>query len=340
VNAALPGIRGLFQQRVSGDDALLRLTRLRFSQTGMPAELYADTPDELDELLGYVPDHQTPPTVHLNRRVDLLQEHGRALVSDFAARFAGRVSGLVVHDQVSMLHRTPELVAALRQVGDRSDGPFVFLEYAARLPLDWFADVAHAVAGVQRSSVCVDIGHVGLAEVRRRLAEQDGRAAAVRLGDPDLADQADRVQQATGLGLPAVLALVAQLGALGKTLHLHLHDGHPAVPGLSDHFSFLTRFPVPFGYQGARSLPPLFGPAGLAAILHQALDSCGPQRLSLTLEIHQAEGRLPLDAEAVALFGHWADLTNAERLNYWLSVIADNQVLASSLLRARQRPPG
>ena len=48
---------------------------------------------------------------------------------------------------------------------------------------------------------------------------------------------------------------------------------------------------------------------------------------SLTLEIHQAEGRLPL-GDAEGLFGHWRDVTNAERMNYWLSVIAQNHELA------------
>jgi hypothetical protein len=43
------------------------------------------------------------------------------------------------------------------------------------------------------------------------------------------------------------------------------------------------------------------------------------------------DGRLPLGA-ASELFTHWRDLTNAERMNYWLCVLADNHLLATSFL--------
>lgn len=335
----LPGIRGLFQQHVAGDDALLRLTGLRFAQAGMPAELYADHPHDLERLLRHVPAHPTLPTLHLNRGLDLLDASGRATVSEFATRFAGRISGIVVHDRRHMIGREDALADALRELGDRESGPMVFLEYAAGAPLDWFAAMAHRVANVPRASSCIDVGHVGLAEVRRRLAaEAGGRAAAFSLTDPALPDHVERVQEATRCGLPAVLGLIADLAPLRKPLHFHLHDGHPAVPGLSDHFGFLTRFAIGFEHRGARSLAPMFGPTGLAAILAQAVDRCGIDQLSLTLEIHQAEGRLPLDAEAAKLFRHWLDLTNAERQNYWLSVITENHVLADSGLRAAVLP--
>jgi hypothetical protein len=111
----------------------------------------------------------------------------------------------------------------------------------------------------------------------------------------------------------------------------HLHDGHPLVRGLADHFSFFTRFPVPFEVAGAHALPSLFGPVGLAAVLQHAVLSSPVASASLTLEIHQVEGRLPLDA-AAELFAHWRDLTNAERMNYWLSVLSDNHWLAATLL--------
>jgi hypothetical protein len=336
-----PGIRGLFQQRVAGDAALLQLTRLRFDQAGMPAEVYADSPEELEYLLGLVPEHPTLPAVHLNRRLNLLEPADLATVAEFVARFDGRVSGFVVHDRPRMIGREAVLVEGLRELGGRESGPMVFLEYAAGTPLDWFTGVAHLLADLPRVSICVDTGHVGLAEVRRQLAAgPGGRAATFSLTDPALPQHVDRVQAATRAGLPAVLALIAELAPLGKTLHLHLHDGHPAVTGLSDHFSFLTRFPIAFDYHGARSLEPMFGPAGLAAVLRQAVTCCTPERLSITLEIHQAEGRLPLSADAIELFRHWIDLTNAERLNYWLSVIAENHVLADSYLEAALRPEG
>jgi hypothetical protein len=39
----VPPLHALFQRRVDGDDALLRLARLRFEQAGLAAEVYADT---------------------------------------------------------------------------------------------------------------------------------------------------------------------------------------------------------------------------------------------------------------------------------------------------------
>lgn len=333
--AAQPGIRGLFQQRVDGDDALLRLAALRFAQAGMPAELYAETPDQLDRLLGHLPEHGTLPTVHLDRRLSLLTDTGRQAVTAFTTRFRGRVAGFVVHDQPDMRHRTADLLAGMAQVGDRRGGPFVFLEYAARHPLDWFTGVARQAAGIERASLCVDIGHVGRAaagDVIRDLlgpaTAGSGRSGRPLLTDPDLAATVEAVEEGNRAGLPAVLDVVEQLGEVGKTVHFHLHDAHPAVPGLADHFGFLSRFPIGFERHGVRSLPPMFGPDGLAAILATADRVLGPQRQSLTLEIHQIQGRLPLDPEAAALFGHWADLAGAETLNQWLDVIAQNHRLA------------
>jgi hypothetical protein len=48
----------------------------------------------------------------------------------------------------------------------------------------------------------------------------------------------------------------------------------------------------------------------------------------MTLEIHEHDGRLPL-GDAAPLFRHWQDLTNAERMNHWLAVLADNQAIAT-----------
>ena len=159
----------------------------------------------------------------------------------------------------------------------------------------------------------------------------------IELGTVTAESVAD-VQDATRAALPVVLDLVRAVGPLGKTVHLHLHDGHPLIPGLADHFSFLTRVPVPFAVDGRRSLDPMYGPAGLAEILRVATEACGTGRASFTLEIHQVEGRLPV--HDTDLFGHWRDLTNAERMNYRLAVLADNHLLARTALAdgARQVP--
>ena len=170
--AWLPGVRALFQQRVSGDDALLRLAGRRFREAGMPAELYAENPDQLEHLLAFVPEHSTLPTVHLSRSANLLQQSGRELVEGFTDRFAGRVAGLVVHDKAGMAERLAELVAAMRALGAptsaRAGRPMVYLEYATGLPIEAFVSVAEQLADVELASMCIDIGHVGIQHARGR----------------------------------------------------------------------------------------------------------------------------------------------------------------------------
>jgi hypothetical protein len=151
------------------------------------------------------------------------------------------------------------------------------------------------------------------------------------LTDPQLPEVAEQVQTATESARAMVLQLIRRIGAIGKPVHFHLHDGHPLVSRQPDHFSFFTRFPVSFEVGSAYALPPLFGPEGLAAVLDEAVRSCAPLDPSFSLEIHQVDGRLPLGA-AAELFTHWRDLTNAERMNYWLCVLADNHMLATSFL--------
>ena len=46
-----------------------------------------------------------------------------------------------------------------------------------------------------------------------------------------------------------------------------------------------------------------------------------------------ARFRVPL-GEAAPLFRHWIDLSNAERMNHWLSILAENNVLLSSALQS------
>ncbi len=136
-----------------------------------------------------------------------------------------------------------------------------------------------------------------------------------------------------GAALPAVLDLTRSLGSLGKPLHFHLHDGHPLVDGLQDHISFLERYPIPFEHHGRLSLEPLYGPAGLSRVVAAVASSAAGQSSALTLEIHEHEGRLPL-GDAAPLFGHWRDLTNAERMNQWLAVLADNSAIATMPVRS------
>jgi len=336
-------LHALFQRRVAGDDALLELARLRFTQTGLAAELYADTPGELEHVLRFVPPHRHLPTVHLNRGLNLLHEPGRATVGEFAGRFAGRVGGLVVHDQRDMGDQTDRLLAVLRELDARlcelPDAPFVFLEYAAHLEPAWFVELAEKLQDAERVSVCIDIGHVGNRQASARFAR---RHPGVNLrdltpGDARLPELAADVQDAVQGAVGDVLDVTRAIGRLGKRLHFHLHDAHPLIPGLADHFSFLIRLPIPFGYQRRRSLSMMYGPGGLARVISAAIEAGGLPQVSFTLEIHQVEGRLPL-ADAAPLFSHWQDTTNAERMNYWLSVLGENALLASQAIAQLAQP--
>ena len=126
----------------------------------------------------------------------------------------------------------------------------------------------------------------------------------------------------------------ARSARLGKHVHLHLHDGHPLIPGLADHFTFLTRLPVPFSYQGRRSLSMMYGPGGLASIVSAATGRAArsecPSRWRSTRS--KAGCRSPTQRGCSP---HWRDLTNAERMNYWLSVLGENALLVSPHLAGR-----
>lgn len=325
-----PVVRGLFQQRFGGDDALLRLARLRFAQQGMPAEVYAHSPDALDSVLRFAPDQ---PTVHLDRATDVRSSAGQAAVEAFTARFAGRVAGFVVHDQVGMAADVPQVVAALRGLG-RADRPTVYLEYAAGMDPALFLEIGEGLRDADGVGLCIDVGHVGIRRARDRFAALHPDLPALALDDPRLPEFVDAVQECVAAALPAVLDLVRAAGALGRTVHHHLHDGHPLLPGTPDHRSFLFRPPIPFAHNGRCSLDPLYGPDGLAALLRAADETTAPDGPSLTLEIHKADGRRPLD-DAADLFTHWRDRTNAERMNHLLAVIAGDHTLAVAALAGR-----
>ena len=320
-----PQLRGIFQRRHAGDDALMELARVRFEQAGLGAELYAHDADELERMLAFVPDVPLDPTVHLHRGLDLRAAGDRATVAAFARRFAGRVGGFVVHDQRHMAGHTDALVAALHDLDGEVAGlgPTVFLEYASGHPLEWFGDLAERLAGLRSVSLCIDVGHVGIHQARQTFAAAHPGVEPTELRGDALAQVAGDVQAAVDSALPAVVELTSVVSRVGAPLHLHLHDGHPLIPGVSDHFSFLMRLPVPFTYDGRRALDPLYGPDGLRAIVAAADEAAAVSAPSLTLEIHQAEGRRPL-GDAADLFAHWTDVTNAERTNHWLAVLAEN----------------
>jgi hypothetical protein len=341
-----PPVLALFQKRFDGDDALLELARVRFTQAGLGPEYYAETPQDLGALLGFRPGTDVPAAVHLPRDLDLLDPADRARITDFARACPGEVRSLVVHDQPELATRTGEYTAALGRLdamlADLDAGPRLFVEYAALLPPDRFVGVFREISGLERISACLDVGHLGSRQVRiayeQRHPGED--VCALKPGSPGLASLVDDVQQAVETALPAVLEVIRQMAALGGPLHFHLHDGHPLSTfsslGLTDHVSFLASVSIPFTHRGQDALRPMFGPGGLAAILAEAAGALPADRLSFTLEIHPMGGRLPL-GDAATLFRHWTDTGNAERMNEWLSILAANQRLVLASLEPASR---
>jgi len=346
---------GLFERQIPGDDALLELARLRFSQANLGAEMHAGAPEELERMLLFRPaspskgkasprpvPRELPVTAHLARDFVLPESLPRILA--FAARFAGRIYGMTLHDHADLAARPAYYLEAAREL-DRGlaripNRPWLFIEYAAGIDLGAYRSFLESTRDLAQVSACVDVGHVGIWRACQAFAERhpglDARALkrAPKQAQALMAD----LEAAVGESLPAVLELIAGLGSLGKPVHFHLHDGHPlsnfSPYGVADHLSFLAELPLGFDHVGRRTAPLMFGPAGLARIVRQALEALGPDRVSFTLEIHPTAERLPLDSEAARLFGHWVDKTNAERMNHWLAMLVENQSL---LLRAARQ---
>jgi hypothetical protein len=83
------------------------------------------------------------------------------------------------------------------------------------------------------------------------------------------------------------------------------------------------QMPLNFEYRGRRSVPLMYGRAGLQQIVRRSVQVIGRERVSFTLEIHPVSGRLAL-GDASPLFNHWTDKTNAELMNQWLAVLREN----------------
>ncbi|MBW2601009.1 MAG: hypothetical protein JRD47_03635, partial [Deltaproteobacteria bacterium] len=339
-----PRLLGLFQKRIDGDDALLDLARVRFNEMGLGAEFYAKTTEELDHLLKFRPAAETLLVAHLRRGINLLEKKDLSLVIDFAERFKGRLFGFVVHDQPEISTRFDDYLSALNRLeveyNKIQGSPYLFIEYAVGLAPSLFVHFAETMKGLQRISCCIDIGHIGLWQARTAYSkEHPGKdVCSLTTDDSSLPEVIEDVQSAVRSALDTVLSIVRVLGRLEKPLHFHLHDGHPlsitSPFGISDHLSFLDKIPVPFEYKGKRSLDPMFGPSGLSSIVSESLKHLGPEQVSFSLEIHPAQGRLPLE-DASYLFDHWEEKTNAERMNHWLWVLSQNQQLVQNSLEGK-----
>jgi len=325
---------GLFEKRIEGDDGLMELARLRFRQAGLGAEMHGSSPEQLESQLQFRPAPEAPVVVHLPRELNLAEIQGRRRIAEFASRLAGRVCGLVLHDHPDLAERHRVYLRAAQEMAARLEeiqgGPMLFIEYAAGLEPSVFAYFFKDIRDLGRISACIDTGHVGIWQARRTwLQTHPGEdICSLKSQPPGLLQAMSEVEASVQSALPAVLDLIEVLGPFGKTVHFHLHDGHPLSSfspfGVSDHLSFLAEIPLPFEYQGRRFAPLMFGPSGLRRIVLKALECIAPAPVSFTLEIHPTFERLPL-GDAAPLFAHWADKTNAEMMNHWLWTLSRNR---------------
>ncbi len=335
-----PCLLALFEKRIEGDDALLELARYYFKKAGLGAEYYVDAPAALEQLLKFRPGPETVVMVHLSRQIDLLKASNVEFVIEMATNFAGRILGLVVHDQTEIITHSEDFKKALQDIDSRlkgiREGPYLFIEYAVGMKINFFVDLFKSIRDLEYISACIDIGHIGLQQTRLlysgKFAHED--VCALSPHDPRLVEVIDDVDRAVSSALPLVLQVLTAFGGFNKPVHIHLHDGHPlsASPfGVSDHIGFFNNIEIPFEYNGRRALPTMYGKNGLARIITQALADIGPKRLSFTLEIHPNDGRLAL-ADTAYMFQHWEDTTNAEKMNNWLADLVKCQAFVIEVL--------
>src|SRR5689334_16208307 len=149
-----PLILALFEKRIEGDDSLLELARVRCHQAGLGAEMHASTPQELEHLMKFRPGADSPVVVHLPRHFNLADAGNQNQIMAMAARFAGRIHGLLLHDHAEFATDPDKFIRAARDLNSRllalPKAPIVFVEYAAGLEPDVFArffdsvrDLAH-----------------------------------------------------------------------------------------------------------------------------------------------------------------------------------------------------
>ena len=336
-------IHAIFQRQISGDSSLLRLAQERFRAAGLGPEFYPGSTAELRAEQKFHPRQSSQTsTVHLPRDLGVFGRQSHNTILDFSAACGPSVRGMVLHDQPEVASRPDEYVRAVksldRSLRDQGTGPMLFIEYAWGLEIAEFVRLFERVRDCPRIGACIDIGHIGIRESRRAFERLHPGVDVCQIKPNDgLRERIEDVQRACTAGLPAVLAAVEGIGALGKPLHFHLHDGHPCSPfsahGVSDHLSFGREIPIPFSHRGESVLPPLYGPAGLGKIIAAALKTPSAGSVTLTLEIHAPVPAKRSDlGEYGHLFHHWLEKRNAEQMNHWIDVLLKNHRLLRELL--------
>ncbi|MBW2730959.1 MAG: hypothetical protein JRH20_01120 [Deltaproteobacteria bacterium] len=335
---------GMFEQQISGDSGLLLLAQRRMHRANLGAEFHAAYPEQLEGLWHHSPNAEA--ILHLPRDLDLLEPSNQHLILDFARRFAGRLLGIVVHDQWEMVREVEAYGEAVSRLDEGlakvERGPHLFVEYAVGLAPEEYLAFFGMSRGLAKVGACIDTGHVGIWQTRVEFARRHREdACALAPYDPRLPGLLPDLRDAMDTALPRVLEMIEELGGWGVQVHYHLHDGHPlwhhSPYGVADHLSFLHSMTLPFGTDGtsthtATHSGPLYGPKGLEAIVEAAVAHADAKKLTMTLEIHALPGQEPLDSEDGEIFAHWRDLTNAQRMNYWMSILVRNQGLLNRAL--------
>jgi hypothetical protein len=325
----------LLEQRFAGDGFLMKLASRRFAEAAMGAEMHGGTTDHLNWVLSFRPFREAPVVIHLPRDFNIAEETSCRRVLDLARHFRGQTSGFVLHDHRDLVERPEEYLEAARRLNTELEkiekSPVLFIEYAAGLPPKEFARFFRSTLDLARVAPCVDVGHVGIRTARAVFAQQfPGEDVCAVKSQPERVPQLmPHITAAVEAGSEATIELIEELAELKKPIHFHLHDGHPLSTfspfGVSDHLSFLAKIPLAFEYRGRRAAATIFGPAGLSRIVASALKHRSAP-VSFTLEIHPTGEQLALGA-ASALFSHWTDKTNAEKMNHWLSLLVENHKL-------------
>jgi hypothetical protein len=321
----------MFHRQIEGDESLLRLARERFRAADLGPEFYPASPAALERVMAFHPGQASGTcTVHLPRHLDLLTRRSLDEIVEFALRCGPGVRGLIVHDQPEVEGRFGDYVRQVRALDGLLEGagpgPLVFIEYACGLEVARFVELFDAVHDCRRISACIDIGHIAIRHCQRVFSKSHPGLDPCRLkpGMPELPAHVEAIQAACRMAVPVVLGAIEGVGALGKPLHFHLHDGHPcstfSAYGVCDHLSFFRQVPIPFAHRGDHALPTIFGPLGLLRVVSTAGRTAAGDDLSFTLEIHPPGGRREL-GEYGHLFGHWRDVTNAEQMNHWIDVL-------------------
>ena len=332
-----PLLHAMFHRQVAGDESLLRLAQERFHAADLGPEFYPENPAALVRSMSFHPGQSSgTSTVHLPRHLNLFDPRSLDEIIAFARCCGPGVRGMIVHDQPDVAGRFEDYVRQVRVLDERLEeggpGPLVFIEYAVGLEVPRFVELFEVVRDCERISACIDISHIAIRECQRAYSRSHPGIdpCGMKPGSPELPAHVEEIQEVCRMAVPVVLDAIEGIGAIGKPLHFHLHDGHPSSTfseyGVCDHLSFFQEIPIPFAHRGAHTLPTIFGPLGLLRVVSAASRTPAADALSFTLEIHPPAGRREL-GEYGHLFRHWRDLTNAERMNHWIDVLLQNHRL-------------